>query len=89
MRFTSLLMVLAMTPTTRPALAESVAEPAPAPPVASRVEKVVTLHGDARSDPYSWLRDKPKPEVAAYLEAENAYTAAVMKPLEPLQDALY
>ncbi len=89
MRFTSLLMVLAMTPTTRPALAESVAEPAPAPPVAGRIEKVVTLHGEARPDPYFWLRDKPKPEVAAYLEAENAYTAAVMKPLQPLQDALY
>ena len=89
MRLTSLLMVLAMASTTRPATAESVAAPVPAPPVAKRVEKVVTLHGEARSDPYFWLRDKPNPEVAAYLEAENAYTAAVMKPTEPFQDALY
>ena len=90
MRFTSLLMVLAMASTTRPATADSpVAAPVPAPPVAKRVEKVVTLHGEARSDPYFWLRDKPNPEVAAYLEAENAYTAAVMKPTEPFQDALY
>src|SRR5262249_5424193 len=29
------------------------------------------------------------PEVAAYLEAENAYTDAVMAPTQPLQDALY
>src|ERR1035438_2624979 len=90
MRFTSLLMVLAMASTIRPALADTpVAAPLPAPPVAKRVEKIVTLHGEARSDPYFWLRDKPNPEVAAYLEAENAYTAAVMKPTEPLQDALY
>ena len=90
MRSTSLLMVLAMASTTRPAVADTpVAAPAPAPPVAKRVEKVVTLHGEARSDPYFWLRDKPNPEVAAYLEAENAYTAAVMKPTEPFQAALY
>jgi oligopeptidase B len=90
MRFTSLLMLLAMASTTRPASADnSVGAPVPPPPAAKRVEKVVTMHGDARSDPYFWLRDKPNPEVAAYLEAENAYTAAVMKPTEPFQDALY
>jgi oligopeptidase B len=90
MRTTSLLMVLAMASTTRPAFADNpVGAPVPAPPVVKRVEKVVTLHGEARSDPYFWLRDKPNPEVAAYLEAENAYTAAVMKPTEPFQDALY
>ncbi|MGZ6971619.1 MAG: S9 family peptidase, partial [Thermoanaerobaculia bacterium] len=77
-----------MAATTRSALAES-SVAAPAPPAAKRVEKVITLHGETRSDPYFWLRDKPNPEVAAYLEAENAYTAAVMKPTEPLQDALY
>ena len=88
MRSTSLLLVPAMASTTR-ALAEfPVGAPVPAP-VAKRVDKVVTLHGEARSDPYFWLRDKPNPEVAAYLEAENAYTAAVMKPTEPFQDALY
>jgi oligopeptidase B len=59
------------------------------PPVAKKVEKVVTLHGEARSDPYFWLRDKPNPDVAAYLEAENAYAAAVMRSTEPFQDALY
>jgi oligopeptidase B len=61
----------------------------PAPPVAKKVEKVHLLHGDARPDPYFWLRDKPNPEVASYLEAENAYTDAVLKPTEPLQKALY
>src|SRR5947199_7250055 len=40
-------------------------------------------------DDYLWLRDKKNPEVKAYLESENAYTDAVMKPTEPLQKKLY
>ena len=35
------------------------------------------------------LRAKDEPEVTAYLEAENAYTDAVMKPTEAFQEALY
>ena len=93
MNFSSLLLALIMSMSTPPASADETAPiPAPVPPVApvaKKVEKVLTLHGEARSDPYAWLRDKPNPEVAAYLEAENAYTAAVMKPTEPFQDALY
>src|SRR6185295_16070866 len=59
------------------------------PPVARKVPKVDLVHGDRRQDDYFWLRDKANPEVAAYLEAENAYTDAVLKPTEPFQDALY
>jgi oligopeptidase B len=40
-------------------------------------------------DNYFWLRDKQNPDVAAYLQAENAYTDAVMKPTEGLQKKLY
>jgi oligopeptidase B len=40
-------------------------------------------------DNYFWLRDKSNPEVRAYLEQENAYTDAVMKPTEPFQKKLY
>ena len=47
------------------------------------------LHGDKRVDEYGWLRRKDDPEVVEYLQAENAYAAAVMKPTEPLQEALY
>src|SRR5262249_42356231 len=36
-----------------------------------------------------WLRDKANPEVAAYLEAENAYADAVLKPTEGFQQRLY
>src|SRR5262245_59321660 len=59
------------------------------PPVAKKDRKTFTTHGDTRVDDYFWLRDKNSPEVLAYLEAENAYTAAAMKPTEPLQKTLY
>jgi len=40
-------------------------------------------------DHYAWLRQKENPEVIAYLEAENAYTDAILRPTESFQDALY
>jgi oligopeptidase B len=58
-------------------------------PVAKQVPRVDVVHGERREDPYFWLRDKAKPEVAAYLEAENAYTASFMERLEPLEARLY
>jgi oligopeptidase B len=59
------------------------------PPVAKKVPHVREMHGDRFEDDYFWMRDKKNPEVAKYLEAENAYTDGVMKPLEPLQNTLY
>jgi oligopeptidase B len=61
----------------------------PAPPVAKKVPKITEINGRKLVDNYYWLRDKKNPEVKAYLEAENAYTDAVMKPTEPLQQKLY
>jgi oligopeptidase B len=61
----------------------------PAPPVAPKAPKVDVLHGDRRVDDYFWLRDKTNPAVAVYLQAENAYTDAVMKPTAALREALY
>ena len=61
----------------------------PQPPVAKKVPKVDVVHGDARQDDYAWLREKDAPDVTAYLEAENAYTDALMKPTEDFQAALY
>jgi oligopeptidase B len=59
------------------------------PPVAKKVPKATVLHGEERIDHYYWLREKSNPQVMAYLEAENAYTAAVMKPTEAFQEVLY
>jgi oligopeptidase B len=61
----------------------------PAPPVAKKVPHVFEVNGHKMVDNYFWLRDKPNPEVRAYLEAENTYTDAVMKPTEPFQKKLY
>src|SRR5256714_12419614 len=59
------------------------------PPVAKKTPKSVTMFGDTRTDDYGWIRDKNNPESIAYLQAENAYTEAVMKPTADLQTKLY
>ena len=59
------------------------------PPVAKKVAKTTTIHGDTLVDDYYWLREKTNPEVMSYLEAENAYTDAVMKDTENFQAELY
>jgi len=61
----------------------------PKPPVAKVVPHVTEVNGHKMVDNYFWLRDKPNPEVRAYLEAENAYTDAVMKPTLGFQEKLY
>ncbi len=71
-----------------PAVASAPAE-GPAPPVARRDPTVTQIHGLTRTDEYAWLRKKGSPDVVSYLEAENAYTAAVMQPTEGLQKKLY
>ena len=63
--------------------------PLPNPPAAKKVPKVTEINGHKMVDNYFWLRDKPNPEVKAYLESENAYADAVMKPTEPFQKKLY
>jgi oligopeptidase B len=46
------------------------------------------LHGDVRIDNYYWLRERENAEVIAYLEAENAYTAKMMAPMQGMQSLL-
>jgi oligopeptidase B len=64
------------------------AEP-PCPPVARLMPRAHTIHGETRLDNYAWLRDRSDPAVIAYLEAENSYTATIMRPTEALQERLY
>jgi len=83
-------IVVLMVMSTAPLFSESPDQAAiPSPPVARKIPKVDTVHGDRREDDYFWLRDKKDPAVKAYLEAENAYTDAVLKPTEGLQESLY
>jgi oligopeptidase B len=65
-----------------------------APPVAAKKPSSSTHHGITIRDDYAWLRDPSYPEVTdkqvlAYLEAENAWFEARMKPHEPLVDTLF
>jgi oligopeptidase B len=61
----------------------------PAPPMAAAKPHTLEAHGHARTDEYYWLRDRDNPEVIRYLEAENAYTAAVMAHTDQLQERLF
>jgi oligopeptidase B len=62
---------------------------AASPPVAPTRPHSMSLHGQNWADSYFWIKDKTDPETIKYIEAENAYTAAVTKPIEPLKDKLY
>jgi oligopeptidase B len=59
------------------------------PPIAAIQPQELTLHGHTRTDNYFWLRERENPAVLAYLEAENAYTQAVMAHTQPRQEQLY
>ena len=64
-------------------------EAALAPPVAAVHSVTHQNHGEARVDPYYWLRERDNPAVLAYLEAENSYTEAMLAHTETLQDTLF
>ncbi|MGH7314055.1 MAG: S9 family peptidase [Candidatus Rokuibacteriota bacterium] len=59
------------------------------PPLARKKPRIEIVHDEQLLDNYFWLREKADPEVLAYLESENVHTEQVMKPTEPLQEALY
>jgi oligopeptidase B len=59
------------------------------PPLADRRTHRRVHHGDVFDDPYEWLRNKEDPDVAGYLEAENAYTRARTADLNDLSDAIF
>lgn len=66
----------------------------PDSPVARRVAHSVTHHGVTIEDPYAWLRDPAypqvnDPDVLGYLNAENAYFEAAMRPHRGLIDTLF
>ena len=62
------------------------------PPVAKKEPKITMVSGRTLTDNYYWMRDrndKKDPAIISYLEAENAYTEAVMKPHAAFSDSLY
>ena len=60
------------------------------PPVPERRPHTLTRSdGTTFDDPYFWLREREDPAVRAHLEAENAYTEALLGPLDALVDRVY
>ena len=72
----------------------------PQPPRAAEAPQVIERFGVQLNDPYAWLRDpnwreamldpeRLQPAIRAHLEAENAYTEAVLEPVAPLRERLF
>src|SRR5215469_9882674 len=70
-------------------MASAMAISAQTAPVAPRVPHQEVRHGATVTDEYFWLREKSNPKVMEYLQAENAYTAAMTKDLQAFSDGLY
>src|SRR3954469_16163572 len=73
---------------------------APKPPVARKDPRRIEQLGRVRIDEYAWIKDEnwqqvlrdPKvlrADVREHLNAENAYTKAMLAATEPLQAALF
>jgi oligopeptidase B len=78
--------------TTTAMAAATAGQPAGAPagpPVARRIPSERTHHGDTVIDEYAWLADKDDPETIGYLDAENAYTAAMTAGQAGLREAIF
>ncbi len=58
-------------------------------PKAKKIPKTLTKHNHERIDNYYWLNERENPEVIEYLNAENAYTKAMLEPTEALQKELF
>jgi oligopeptidase B len=59
------------------------------PPIAQKIAKTDTFHGEVVTDNYFWLRGKEKPEVISYLEAENVYTDSMTVQTKSDQELLF
>ncbi len=59
------------------------------PPIATKIPKELTAHGQTRIDNYYWLNERDNPKVMEYLKAENAYKEAVMAHTKNFQEKLY
>ncbi|ABM62143.1 S9 family peptidase [Halorhodospira halophila] len=75
-------------------------ESTPQPPRAAETPEVIERFGVRRTDPYAWLRDpnwreamldpqQLQSSIRAHLEAENAYTEAVLQPVAGLRERLF
>jgi oligopeptidase B len=59
------------------------------PPIANKIKKELSTHGDTRIDYYYWLNQRNNPEVIGLLKAENEYLNARMSDTKSLQEKIY
>jgi len=59
------------------------------PPLADIKPYEITVHGQTLRDDFFWLRERENVQVLDYLQKENAYTEAILKPQEELQGRLF
>jgi oligopeptidase B len=59
------------------------------PPSAPKISRPRTVHGETVVDEWFYLRDREHPATLPYLEAENAYTEAVLQSADGLRQGLY
>lgn len=59
------------------------------PPVALVKNKILSMHGHDRNDPYYWMNDPENPEVIQYLNEENAYYEASTRHLREFEKNLF
>jgi oligopeptidase B len=76
------------------------ASPGPMPPVAPKIPKRIEQLGRVRVDDYAWMKDDNwqkvmtdptvlRADIRTHLEAENAYTKAMLAPTDALQTTLF
>ena len=58
-------------------------------PIAEKIEKKLSIHGDTRIDEYYWLNQRGDKKVIDYLNAENSYRDLYMKDYKGLEEELF
>lgn len=61
----------------------------PQPPRPAKKPYKMEIHGHVRVDDYYWMNERDSKEVIDYLNAENAYTDAVLKHTKDFQESLF
>ena len=58
-------------------------------PIAEKIEKKLSIHGDTRIDEYYWLNQRDDKNVINYLNAENTYRDEYMQDYKNLEEELF
>lgn len=58
-------------------------------PVAKKIPKELSIHGDTRQDPYYWMNQREDPAVLEHLKAENDYLDKVLAHTKALRETLF